>query len=98
MATRKRPLRAVEAGEKPSARVFESLIDAVEHGTHLDVLIWQRRDVAEAIKTEKGPALAALHRQLTLLSKEIESLQDKQGDDEGGGAGVGDETFSAEAL
>ncbi len=35
----------------------------------------QRREISNSLPDEKGPAKAALHRQLSLMSKEIEGLE-----------------------
>lgn len=52
-----------------------TLAEAVESGDYLEILRAQRREIASSIPDEKGPAKAALHRQLSLVSKEIESLE-----------------------
>ena len=71
-----RPLRAVVDGEKPPKKPEPlTLAQAVETGDYLKILIAQRYEIAEAIPDEKGPAKAALHRQLSLISKEIEGLE-----------------------
>ena len=95
MAARK-PLRAVTPDEKPTRR--KTLVEAVDGGDYRDILVAQRFEIAAAIPDEKGPAKAALHRQLALLSKEIEALQLKDAEDNDGGAGVDDEGFDAEAV
>lgn len=91
-------LRAVRDDEVAPVRVQMSLSDAIESGDYLDILLAQRREIVSDLPDEKGPAKAALHRQLALLSKEIESLMAKEADDEGGGAGVEDEEFDATAV
>jgi hypothetical protein len=53
----------------------KTLIDAIENGSYLEILLAQRREIAAALPDEKGPAKAALHRQLSLISKEIETLE-----------------------
>jgi hypothetical protein len=37
-------------------------------------LLAQQREIAATVGEEKGPAKAALHRQLALISKELETL------------------------
>jgi hypothetical protein len=72
-------LRAVGDGERPEApKPPLSLIDAVEAGDYMGILKAQRREIAAALPDEKGPAKAALHRQLTLIAKEIDVLELKE--------------------
>src|SRR5207244_830115 len=76
----KAPLRAVKADEKPDEKApatgsaktakQKTLLEAIEGGDYLEILEAQRRDVVASLPTEKGPAKAALHRQLSILSKE----------------------------
>lgn len=75
-----------------------SLADAIESGDYLQILLAQRREIAADLPDEKGPAKAALHRQLSLLSKEIEALQMKDAEDTEGGVDVEDEEFDPEAV
>ena len=75
-----------------------TLAEAIESGNYLDILLAQRREIAADLPDEKGPAKAALHRQLSLLSKEIEALMAKDAEDTEGGADVEDEEFDPEAL
>ena len=69
---RKAPLRAVKPDEKPAKP--KSLLEAIEAGDYREILLAQRREIAASLPEEKGPAKAALHRQLALISKEIETL------------------------
>ena len=88
----KAPLRAVKADEKPddkapaktSAKTVKqkTLLEAIEDGDYLEILEAQRRDVVASLPTEKGPAKAALHRQLSILSKEIRDLKESALDGE----------------
>ena len=66
-------LRAVEPGESAPAPIL-TLSEAVESGDYLAILRAQRRDIVTSLPDEKGPAKAALHRQLSMISKEIETL------------------------
>lgn len=93
---RKPALRAVSDGEKPPKVL--SLTEAIESGDYLQILMAQRRQIAADLPEEKGPAKAAMHRQLSLLSKEIESLLSKSAEDTEGGADVEDAEFDAEAI
>ena len=96
--SKKPVLRAVLDDEVPPVREPMSLADAIESGDYLDILLAQRREIVSDLPDEKGPAKAALPRQLALLSKEIEALQLKDAEDNDGGAGVDDEGFDAEAI
>ncbi|KUF05591.1 hypothetical protein [Leucobacter sp. G161] len=89
-------LRAVEVGEVPPPVL--SLAEAVERGDYLQILLAQRRSIVTDLPDEKGPAKAALHRQLALLSKEIEALQAKDAEDTEGGADVEDQEFDAASF
>ena len=92
-------LRAVEPGEK--ALKPQSLSEAVAGGDYLEILRAQRRDIVASLPDERGPAKAALHRQMALISKEIQALESvaAQAHKEAveGGA-VEDEAWDAEAL
>lgn len=94
--TRKSPLRAVGADEVPPKP--KTLSEAIATGTYLEVLVAQRNEIVADLPSEKGPAKAALHRQLALLSKEIETLRVKGAEDTEGGADVDDEEFDAAAI
>lgn len=96
----KPPLRAVKPGEKAARSRPLTLSDAVDSGDHLEILKAQRRDIVAALPDEKGPAKAALHRQLTMISKEIVAIEATldgadSGDD--GGDDI-DDAFDASAI
>lgn len=91
-------LRVVAPDEKPEPMPVLSLADAIEGGDYLQILLAQRREIAESLPDEKGPAKAALHRQLSLISKEIEALMSRDADDAEGGANVEDGEFDAAAI
>ena len=95
----KSPLRAVKHDETPPPRPkILTLAEAIESGVYIDILRAQRRDIAESLPEEKGPAKAALHRQLSLISKEIEGLE-AQAQEEADDAELGgDEEWDAEAI
>lgn len=57
----------------------------------------QRVEMVGALPETKGPALAALHRQIALTSKEIESLQARSREDDPV-AKVEDGKFNAAAI
>ena len=99
MAARKAPLRAVTPDEKPPARSApKTLAQAAEGGNYLEILIAQRREMIRDVAGEKGPAKAALHRQIALHSKEIAALQAAAEQEAAESAEADDEAFDAEAL
>lgn len=98
MSVRRSPLRAVLPDEAPIAPKILTLAEAIEAGDYLQILLAQRREIATDLPNEKGPAKAALHRQLSLLSKEIEGLQRGEEEDAEGGANVEDGEFDAAAI
>lgn len=70
-------LRLVGAEEKlePAPEPM-SLDDAIDHGTYFDVLVAQRLQLLEDLKTAHAPAAkASMHRHLTQLSQEIEAMK-----------------------
>jgi hypothetical protein len=93
-------LRAVAPDEKKSAPPSKpkTLAEAIDSGDYLDILLAQRREIARAIPEEKGPAKAALHRQLSLISKEIEALTEAAEQEAAEDAEVADEAFDASAI
>ena len=93
-----RALRAVAPGEVPEPPVVLSLEQAIKSGSYVQILIAQRVEMVAALPETKGPALAALHRQISLTSKEIEALLSRDSDESEGGANVEDGDFDAEAI
>ena len=69
----KRGLRVASEADAPVKP--KTLAEAVESGTYLEILVAQQREIASSVGEERGPAKAALHRQLALLSKEIAQLR-----------------------
>lgn len=98
MGVRKSPLRVVAADEAPEVPKILTLAEAIESGDYLQILLAQRREIARDLPDEKGPAKAALHRQLSILSKDIEALQRGDQEDAEGGANVEDGEFDAAAI
>lgn len=96
MSVRKSVLRAIAVDEVPPKPL--TLDEAIAGGDYLQILLAQRRDMASSLPTEKGPALAALHRQLSMISKEIESLVSRESDEAEGGADVEDGEFDSAAI
>lgn len=75
-AKRSSHVRVVSPDEVPAPQAKpKTLIEAIESGDYREILLAQRREIATALPDEKGPAKAALHRQLSLISKEIETLE-----------------------
>jgi len=75
-----------------------SLSEAIASGTYLQILEAQRRQMVTDLASATGPALAALHRQVALHSKEIAALQVSADQEVAEGVDVPDEDFSAETL
>lgn len=99
MAGRKPSLRAVKPGETPPVAVRPlTLAEAVEAGDYLQILLAQRRDIVVSLPDEKGPAKAAMHRQLSILSKEIEALEARAEEEAEDVEASGDEEWDAEAI
>jgi hypothetical protein len=86
-----RNLRAVTPDEKPPAP--KTLLEAIESGDYREILMAQRREIAASLPDERGPAKAALHRQLAIISKEIETLAAGADDDDSVVAQTDDEAW-----
>lgn len=97
MTPRKGHLREVSPDERP-AKPPLSLSEAVESGVYVEILKAQRRDIVRSLPDEKGPAKAALHRQLALISKEIETLELAATGDGSVVAMTDDEPFDSSAI
>lgn len=99
MAARKTNLSVVKPGDAaPEPDKVLTLAEAVETGDLRKILVAQRREIAQSIPDEKGPAKAALHRQLLLIAKELEAM-DRRAKEEADEDGVtADEEWDAEAL
>ncbi|WP_448222445.1 hypothetical protein [Gordonia iterans] len=102
MTRKSAPLRAVQPDEAPPEPSKPlTLSEAIESGEYVEILRAQRRDIVDSLPTEKGPAKAALHRQLALISKEIQALDEQAAQarsEDAEGAVVDDEAWDAEAL
>lgn len=98
MAT-KRTLRAVSKDETPPPPPApKTLLEAVQSGTYLEILEAQRRQMVEDVEDERGPARAALHRQIALHSKEIAALQVEVAQEAAEDAQTADAAFDASAV
>lgn len=62
-------MQAVPTPEDPT------LAQAISGGDYIEILLAQRREIVETLPDVRGAAKAALHRQLTLISKEIEAIR-----------------------
>lgn len=94
----RKPLRAVPEGERRSAP--PSLVEAVESGDVLDMLLAQRRMIAEAMTTAADNTRPQLNNELNKLHtliREEQSRRDQANDDLVGGGRV-DGTFDASAI
>lgn len=96
MATKTTLRVATEADVKPAKPL--TLAEAVESGTYLQILEAQRRQMVRDVADTTGPALAALHRQIALHSKEIAALQVAAKEEADESAEVADAPFDAEAI
>ena len=97
MAAPKR-LRAVTPDEAATPKKPKTLTEAIDGGTYLEILVAQRREMVRDVKDERGPAKAAMHRQIALLSKEIEALEAAAQEEATESAVSPDEAFSSEAI
>src|SRR3954468_8745232 len=75
MSARPGHVRVVSPNEVAPPVKLLSLTEAIAGGDYLQILLAQRRDIAGSLPDERGPAKAALHRQLSVISKEIETLE-----------------------
>lgn len=91
---------ASAAAAEAERKKTQSLADAIAGGDYLEILEAQQREIATDLPNEKGPAKAAMHRQLALLSKEIQQLRAarKQEAAEDGAGVPADEPFDASAV
>lgn len=104
MARKSTTLRAATEAdaqaEAEKAKKPKTLLEAIESGTYLEILVAQRTQMVKDLSSATGPALAALHRQIALLSKEIDALQVAEAEEarENADAAVEDEAFDADAI
>ena len=104
MTPKRAHIRAVPAsgdiGQESTPPKVLTLCEAVEKGDYLEILRAQRREIVATLPDERGPAKAALHRQLAMISKEIQALEAKaaQAADEDTASADDEEDWNAEAL
>jgi hypothetical protein len=86
-----------ETAEKPKKL---TVVQAANTGSHRDLLAALRARIAAAVQAPQcNPvALAALSRQLVLLSKEISVIDAREEDDLGEAAAIPDEAFDGDAV
>jgi hypothetical protein len=96
----KRNLRVATDADAPPAKPAkpQTLAEAVEAGDYLNILKAQRRQMVADVASTTGPALAALHRQIALHSKEIAGLEAAAKEEADESAEVPDEEFDSEAI
>ncbi len=104
-APTKPSLRAVAPDEKPPTRPRKpmTLEEAVESGDHFEIKLAQQRAIVQALRTATGPAEASLHRQLSLVSEEVENIRaarrlSEAEEDDQRDAEVEDADFDASAV
>lgn len=99
MATRKSPLRVVEADEAPSRKI-SSVLEAAEQGSRLDELMQIRKVIARALDNENTSPrdLASLSRRQIEISKEIEALRRQASEEASDAANIEDEELDVEAI
>lgn len=94
-------VRVVAPDERPAPKRkrAKTLTQAVASGDYVEILKAQRREIVVSLPDEKGPAKAALHRQLSLISKEIQTLELASTTSEGSVvASTDDEAFDESAI
>ena len=67
-----RALRVASPKDAPAPPM--TLVEAVESGDYREILVAQRREIAASLPDERGPAKAALHRQLSTIAKELSAM------------------------
>jgi hypothetical protein len=90
-----RRLRVVDAGETAAKPKKLTVVQAAAEGSHRELLVALRARIAAAVQAPScNPvALAALSRQLVLLSKELSVIDARAEDDEAGEAAIPDEAW-----
>ncbi len=91
-------LRVVTAADKLAKVKPPTLAAAIEGGDYLEILKAQRRQMVADLRGISGPALAALHRQIGLHSKEIAAIEDARKEEEQDGGEVEDGDFDATTV
>ena len=99
MVDRKRPLRAVEAGER-AVKAPVTIEEAAERGDDLGELRLTRRVIARKLDDPNCPArdMAALSKRLMEIGREIAALESRDREEAAGGVKRGDIPFDAAAI
>jgi hypothetical protein len=100
VVSRKNPLRAVEADEKPVIVRAKTVTEAAASGTTRELLVAMRDRIAVAVEDTNTAArdLAALTKRLTETVRDIEAIDAREYEEAGKGAEVTDSDFDAEAI
>ena len=93
-------LRAVTAADAPAPAPIESVTDAAERGSHLDLLQQLRLAVARKLDDPQtsGAALAALANRALEIGREIESLERAELEEARERESTPDEAWDAAAI
>jgi hypothetical protein len=97
MPRRLRVVDSAETAAKPRKRL--TVVEAAAQGSHRELLSALQGRVASAVQSPSCPAvaLAALSRQLILISRELSAIDARAEDDDLGEAPA-DEAFSGDAV
>lgn len=95
----RKALRVVTPDEKPARRKL-TVAEAAKEGTHRDLLVAMRDRIAVTVSNPDCPPrdLAALTRRLQDIAKEIDSIDQRSGDEGEVDDAEVDEVFDASAL
>jgi hypothetical protein len=95
-----RRLRVVDSGETAAKPKKLTVTQAAAEGSHRELLVALRARIAAAVRAPScNPvALAALSRQLVLLSKEISVIDAREEDEADEAAAIPDEPFDGDAV
>lgn len=98
MTTRKNPLRAVTAEDKPLPA--KSVTEAARGGTTRELLVATRDRIAVAVESSETAArdLASLTKRLMETVRDIEAIDAREAQEVGRGAEVTDSTFDSAAI
>jgi hypothetical protein len=90
----------VDPGEASAKAKKLTVVQAAAQGSHRELLVALRARIAAAVQAPScNPvALAALSRQLVLLSKEISVIDAREEDEADEAAPIPDEPFSGDAV
>lgn len=97
MATPRR-LRVATETDKPKPP--KSITEAASNGTTRELLVAMRQRIAKAVEDSNTPArdLAALTKRLVEVVRDIEAIDAREAETQGGGFDVSDGSFDASAV